>query len=247
MQDGSKSSIILKMELFTLPIKNHFLKGTIVCGTRKNPALIMIYVHGWSSSEKRWIWRVKKIADAIGGTHITFNLRGHGESSGTLSEFSRTDHLEDILAIYDFISKNFATKSIGICGSSYGAYLSAIATTKRKFNRLILREPALYRDEYFSQKTATLIAENGDSTFQQSGLTVENNMALKAVQKFQGDILFVESGIHDVLPQETIQDYRNVLQEKDYSYRFMKDSDHVMSKKENEEEFVAILIEWLKK
>src|SRR3989344_7145018 len=95
----------------------------------KYPLPALIFVHGWKSKQEGNIKRATEIAK-LGFVCLTLDLRGHGESDGTIDQFSRKDHLEDIKAAYKYLSeqKEVNPSKIGILGSSYGAYLSAVAT-----------------------------------------------------------------------------------------------------------------------
>ena len=62
---------------------------------------------------------------------------------------SREDNLHDVLAAYDLLRGQPAVddQAIAVVGSSYGGYLAAILTSRRRVRWLGLRAPALYWDE----------------------------------------------------------------------------------------------------
>jgi uncharacterized protein len=109
----------------------------------KNSAVI--FIPGWTSDESSYHQRAQALSK-LGYICLAITLRGHGESSGSLEEFSRADHLEDIIHAYDFLSKQKGVnkENISVVGASYGGYLAAILAGKRSVKHLAMRAPALY-------------------------------------------------------------------------------------------------------
>lgn len=68
----------------TLPEKNF-----------KEPLPALLFIHGWKSNQEGNIKRASEICK-LGFICLTLDLRGHGESEGSIEQFSRKDHLEDI-------------------------------------------------------------------------------------------------------------------------------------------------------
>lgn len=229
-------------------VNNQKLKGTLIFPSnpkRKNPAVLLI--HGWASSEESHIPRAQAISN-LGSVCLTFNLRGHGKSEGKLEEFSRADHLQDCIAAYDFLSnlEEVNTSEISACGSSYGGYLAALVAAERNIKTLVLRAPALYRDDNFTTPTAEII-KNNPQVFQQNGLNKDNNNALRALSSFNGPILLIESEKDDIVPTETVRNYLYAANPKTLTHTIMKDADHRLLKEEWKKEYIEILTEWFRK
>ena len=149
---------------------------------------VILAIHGWTSAMNRYPKRVTPLVE-LGYTCLLFDMRGHGETGGELSTLSARDHYEDCLSAYDYMinMENVDTNNISIFGSSYGGYQAVLVTTSRAVHHLVLKSPALYDDELY---------EIPDS--QRSGRTTQyrlqhhspsDNMALKAVHNFKGNIL----------------------------------------------------------
>lgn len=224
----------------------------------KPPLPALIFVHGWKSSQKGNILRATEIAK-LGFICLTLDLRGHGESgpqghpehsggSQRLEQFSRKDHLEDIKAAYQYLSelKEVNPSRIGIIGSSYGGYLSAVATNDLEFEWLVLRVPALYFDKGFDISTDKLIKENPQA-FTSSDLTEKNCLALKGVANFPGEILIIESEKDEIIPHAVIENYLSVIKDKRrLSYEVMKGAGHhFWNNPEHDVEYLKILKDWL--
>lgn len=211
----------------------------------KNPALF--FIHGWSSNQTGNIERAKALAK-IGFICLTIDLRGHGESDGKLGEFSRKDHLEDVLTAYDYLKSqpDVDPEKIGVIGASYGAYLGAILTLHRKIKWLIMRVPALYFDKNFDVPTLKLF-EQDENAFRYSGLNEDQSKALKAFADFKGHILLVEGELDKVVLHDTIQNYLDSKKDKtNLEYVVMKGAPHYLETEKQKREFVEIMIKWFK-
>lgn len=214
----------------------------------RKPLLALIFIHGWKSDQSGNIKRATEISK-LGFVCLTLDLRGHGESDGTIEQFSRQDHLEDIKSAYKYLAglKEVNPNKIGIIGSSYGAYMSAVATNYLEFKWLVLRVPALYFDEGFNVSTDKLIKENPQA-FTSSDLTERNCLALKGVANFPGEILLIESEKDQIIPHPVIENYLSVIQDKRrLTYELMKGADHhFWENPKLDEQYLDILKNWLR-
>lgn len=212
----------------------------------KEPLPALIFVHGWKSDKRGNVKRAVEISK-LGFICLCIDLRGHGNSDGSIEDFSRKDHLEDIKSAYKYLSELPEVKknNIGIIGSSYGGYLAAVAVNDLKFNRLVLRVPALYFDDNFDVPTDKLI--NGDpKAFKTWDLTSENSLALKGVKNFKGKILIIEAEKDIVIPTEVINNYRNIADKKNTKFVLMRDTPHSLETQQQEDAYLYILKHWLK-
>jgi pimeloyl-ACP methyl ester carboxylesterase len=98
--------------------------------TCETPDLVVIYVHGFASSqrgEKATYFGERFVAR--GDAFLTFDLRGHGESSGTMMELTVTRALADVETVLAWAGERFAR--IVVIGSSLGGQLAAWAAARR--------------------------------------------------------------------------------------------------------------------
>lgn len=233
----------------TLKSKNQNLSVNLIKPQNfKAPLPALIFIHGWKSNQEGNIKRAEEISK-LGFVCLTLDLRGHGESAGKIDLFSREDHLEDIKAAFKYLSnlKDIDPNRIGILGSSYGGYLSAVALNFLKFKWLILRVPALYFDEGFDTPTDKLIKENPQA-FTSSDLTPENCLALKGITNFPGDILLIESEKDEIIPHPVIENYLSIIKDRNkLTYRVMKGAGHhFWNNPEFDEVYLDIVIDWLR-
>lgn len=233
---------------FNLKSGNQNLAVTLVKPEKKfkKPLPALIFVHGWKSNQEGNIKRAGEISK-LGFICLTLDLRGHGDSDGSIEQYSREDHLNDIKTAYKYLTylKEVNPEKIGIIGSSYGAYLSAVSVNFLKFEWLILRVPALYFDGNFDTPSAQLIKQD-KKAFISSGLTPENSLAIKGVANFSGEILIIESEKDKVIPHEVIENYLNAVKDKQrLTYALMKDAAHSLDTRKQEEEYIDIMRMWL--
>lgn len=219
------------------------LTGTVIYPTHSktlNPAVL--FVHGWSSDQTGYIPRAVAVAKC-GAICMTFDLRGHGNSDGKINQFSRADHLKDVISAYDYLASlpKVNKNKIGVVGASYGGYLSSILTSKRDVTWLVLRAPALYKDDDFNIPTAQLVKED-PQIHRQSKISPKDNYALKALMKFTNNIALVQCENDDEIPPQTIENYKVALKNnKNYSYILLSKADHKLSTQEYKQLYINLL------
>lgn len=212
----------------------------------KNPAVL--FIPGWTSSEASYHERAAAVTQ-LGYICLAITLRGHGESSGKLEDFSRADHIEDVLAAYDFLASqsNVDPENISVVGASYGGYLAAVLSGKRPIQHLVLRAPAIYANENLTIPTAQLLQEREDDFFKNFSLTPDN-LATNGTAKIQGNLLVIESEKDQLIPSYIMKYYVDAKNPKTtVSHKIIHFSDHQLSKGEWQEEFIAILASFFAK
>lgn len=237
------------MQPIKFKVGKQTIKGTIISPKRlskKNPGIL--FIHGWTSSQTGYIPRAEAVSRR-GAICLTFDIRGHGESDGVFRQLSRQDHFNDVLAAYDFLvsQEKVNKQQIGVVGASYGGYLASILTSKRPVKWLVLRAPALYKDESFDMPTATLIRDDV-KVYRSTNIQPTENMALKALTKFKGKMLIVESENDEEIPKQTIENYFRAINPRAIvTHEIIQGADHSLSRPEWKEKFIKILSEWFEK
>ena len=175
------------------------LVGTLFEPDGAEPASGILFIHGLHSSQVGYRERAEAVGERLGAVSLTFDLGGHGRSGGSLAELTARAHLAEALAAYDLLASqpSVDTERIGVCGASYGAYLSALVTAERPVRRLLLRAPALYADEDLDTpvERRTARSDGGPS------------LALERLARYAGDVLIVESALDESISAATIAAY----------------------------------------
>lgn len=118
------------MPRLSLGTTNDFLDYALSAPpTCDNSDTVVIYVHGFAShqrGEKATYFRERFVSR--GWAYLTFDLRGHGASSGTMEELTVTRALADVETILAWARARFAR--IAVIGSSLGGQLAAWAAAR---------------------------------------------------------------------------------------------------------------------
>ncbi len=221
-----------------------------VAGTLVRPHMLVpgvLFVHGWGGDRAQYLARAREIAK-LGCVSLTIDLRGHGRARGTHEQITREDNLADVLAAFDMLAaaRGVDREAMALVGSSYGAYLAAIATTKRAVRWLGLRAPALYEDDGWHSPKHDL-DKHALRAYRRRVHGPDANRALAACAKFEGDVLVVESEHDDVIPHPTIESYVQACSRaRSLTYRIVTGADHGLSTPEAQHSYTAVLVGWIR-
>jgi hypothetical protein len=239
MNNGALDRVTIKTT------KGEVLKGMVLgkkAESGKQPVILVI--HGWTSSMSRYPQRLAPALEK-GYVCVFFDMRGHGETGGDLSQYSRKDHFDDCVAAYDFMIKlpNIDLDNIFVFGSSYGGYMASLLSEKRPVHNLILKAPAQYPDEGWEEPK---LSQEKDQVggYRLQHHTPEDNMALKAISKYQGRLLFLECEMDEQVPKQVMNDYREFITTK-YDYELLEGSDHACNLAGMNEKFIERMGTWL--
>jgi dienelactone hydrolase len=219
------------------------LSGTVFSPGRRLPGFLMI--HGWGGSQQKYLSHAQEVA-SLGCICLTFDLRGHAETEPLRDSVTPEQNMEDALAAIDALRDHPAVdlESIGVVGSSYGGYLSALLTRERPVRWLALRVPALYKDEHWTKPKVAIDRGELDQ-FRSEVVGPESNRAIAACRQFEGDVLVVESEHDDFVPQTVITSYRTAFhRSKSLTYRQIVGADHSLTKIEHQRAYSSILVNW---
>lgn len=228
-----------------IPVDEGKIAGTFVTPSERIPGVL--FVHGWGGSQKQYLARARE-ATSLGCVSLTFDLRGHANTSPMANTVSRENNLHDILAAYDALANHpqVDRSMIAVVGSSYGGYLATILTTMRPVKWLALRVPALYMDSGWGLPKRQLHKEQGLDAYRQRLIPARENRALRAAAAFEGDVLIVESEFDHTIPPAVISNYREAfIKAQSLTYRIMKGADHGLTDVACQRAYTALLLNWL--
>lgn len=229
------------MQEISIPILNQSLRCKLFAPNIE-PRLTMVIVHGWTSSNAKYVPLGERLASS-GVATLAINLRGHGDSLYDLKQYSRSDHQQDIVTALDYMKKRFPNKKMCLLGKSYGGYLSASIASNDLVDFLILSQPALYPDEGFGDSTLELIDAYPD-VYRVSGQTPQSNRAIKAFSEFSNPTLFITSQLDEEVPKATTQNYLDFAQ-KNITKIELKNADHSLTRPNWREEFYIAVENWI--
>jgi pimeloyl-ACP methyl ester carboxylesterase len=166
---------------------------------------------------------------------LTFDLSGHGESGDLPASFTPREHLTDSLSAFDALAgmETVDPLRIGLCGASYGAYLAAMAISRRATTAVLLRAPALHPD------SALDIPGGFRHTHPEMPGEAE---PLRDLANFDGEALIVESEYDEVIPHEVIRAYLAACPKARHA--LIPGAAHAMTEANWNDFFVELLVKW---
>ena len=234
----------------TFTVKGAELKAKIVIPENpkeKNPGIL--FIHGLTGKMKNSYQYADGLAK-LGYMSFLFDLRGHGDSKGDLSILNLEDFLEDATTAYDrFQSVEAVDKdNISLVGSSMGSYLAARLSAKRATKNIALRAPANYPDDVCDKPT---IENGGDNPiimeWRKLRLSPVGSLSLKALNRFDGEVLIMESENDDTVPQETVKNYADAVRDKSrLTYTILKGAQHSIKPGIFRDNVEKILVDWFR-
>ncbi len=236
------------MQDFSFNNDNLKLNGTLFYPSHKkasNPAIL--FVHGWTSERKRSFQYAKALVD-LGFVCLLFDMRGHGTSEGDIKTSSNKDFLSDVAAAYDYLSKmgDIDKENISAVGTSFGSYLITLLSAKRKLQNLVLRVPADYLNQNFN-KSKMLYSSNIEEirSWREKPKNPSETYALEALNNFDGQVLIIEAGKDDTIPQQTILNYMNAVKDKSkLTHILLKDAPHSLKEGRFRDEVEQVFARW---
>ena len=224
-------------------------KEAAISGTLFTPETIekscpaVLFIHGWSSNESGYKTRAAPLVK-LGYICLTFDLIGHGHSSGSMETVTLKENIEASVAAYDFLAsqEGVDNDAISIVGTSYGGYLAAILPSKREVRSLVLRVPAIYADE-----RDTRIKDSKQSMHLASEQArTRDNLALNSISGFDKRILLIEAEHDQVIPHYIIELIKKAAKPNSLEHVVVNGADHQFSKPEWQQEFIDLLIRWFR-
>lgn len=176
---------------FTIPFSGHLLRGDTMGPT--GPCSVLI-IHGAGKGQRAGFHRLREYLAQHAVSSLAFDLIGHGETGGDLSESSLARRTEQALAV---ISQFPLAQAPTILGSSMGAYNAVKLSETVPAGALILGAPAAY-------DTAAHTVPFGDdfSAIIRQPRSWERSDAWEIMSRFEGRVLVLAAQNDTVIPPE---------------------------------------------
>lgn len=205
---------------------------------------VVLFLHGWRSSGKGCESYSEPLR-SLGYMFAAYDFRGMGCSKGDITKLSRKDFLEDTIEVYDWLVCQSGVKKVTVVGSSFGAYIACPLTAERRINRLVLKVPANFPNEGFSEPQVS-ISDQLDAQGLKFKIPRCSTLSIDALQNFPRPVLIVTSGKDTVISREMSQSFIDAVDDPELTHREMMKAPHGISKlPQFQKEFEKILLEWL--
>jgi pimeloyl-ACP methyl ester carboxylesterase len=197
------------------------------------PSPAILFVHGQGSSQAGYLPRAKALTEQLDVTCLIFDLTGHGESP-MLANVTARDHLNDCEVAFDALANHPGVDAhrIGVCGASYGGYLSALLSGRRDVARLLLRAPGLYADAAIDTPLDRRSSSSSDAAASQLFAGLDQSRA---------GVLIVESEYDELIPHSVIEAYLRECPRA--NHKVLRGARHALSEAD-EPTFIRLLGEW---
>jgi pimeloyl-ACP methyl ester carboxylesterase len=197
----------------------------------------VLFVHGQKSSQGGYEDRARLASMDLDAVCLTFDLSGHGDDAGSYDKYSVYDHLQDVIAAFDYLIRHEEVDRtrVGVCGASYGAYLAALLIARRAVKRLILRAPSLATDVGFPNR------EGRSSAPEQ---VPDGFDSLRILPGYPGEVLIIESERDEVIPKSHIAAYQLACSHA--QHEVIPDATHALTNASWEKAFVKSIVRWFR-
>lgn len=228
----------------TLTVNGQRITGTLL--EPEAPVPGFLFVHGWGGDQDEDLGQAEELA-RLGCVCFTFDLRGHAGSDADRSTVTRQNSLDDVVAAYDYLASHplIDRDAIGVIGTSYGGYLSALLSALRPIRWMALRVPALYPDADWDTPKAKL-DKDAVRAYRQQPQDESSDRALAACAAFRGDVLIVESEKDEQIPREAMLSYQAAFRSANsLSHRILHGASHAMRDSRHQRTYSTLLLHWI--
>lgn len=156
----------------------------------------VLWLQGFTSTIRGHSEGCERMSAASRVPFAILDYAGHGDHPIALAEATRNQQFEEVCAVYDELVKLGLDKII-VIGGSFGGYMAALLAGARKPRVIVLRAPANYNDEEFSNPYSETIEFRFGEAKDLYGKSIDisySNRATKALHAFDGESFIIEHG-----------------------------------------------------
>lgn len=212
---------------------------------------ILLVLIGYSSSKESYHDLVNSLVKNTNMSALVLDYSGHGVSPFSLEDVSPAQNFLEIIQVFDWLKEIYPDKRITVLGTSYGGFLAVQLTKYRKFDRLVLRVPAIYRPEEFYTKWGVRQKDQeaylkSERAFRTDKEALASHPLLARASKFQGKTFVVVHENDELVPRQTTDAYIHAFNADSYLAKGFAHS--FMTGPESEKpKYKQVLADWLNK
>lgn len=187
-------------------VDNDTLRGSLFIPPGKGSFPGVVFFHGRGSSRKRYLEIARRLSEK-GQITLAFDFRGCGKSDGIFEKQTQRMGIDDARAGLKYLlDQNVDNKRIGIVGTSFGGFVSAILMKDygQSIKSLLLRAPAIYPDELLDTHVSSI--EDFDSIKKEKWL---DSIAYDGIADFKGNLFIIQSEKDKVVKSWVVENYFN--------------------------------------
>lgn len=173
----------------------------------KSTDKIILILIGYTSNRKRYRNRIPNIVEETNMSALVFDYSGHGDSPFDIKETMPAQNFLEVIQVFDWLKKKFPESEISVIGSSFGGFLAVQLIKYRRFDKIILRAPAIYPPSDFYTRFKEINREWLRNDYRKDEETLSDHPLLERASNFKGKTLVMVHEKDDQVPAQTTDAY----------------------------------------
>ena len=211
---------------------------------------VVLLLMGFTSARERQVDMATAILQDTRRSVLVIDYSGHGDRPYQLKDTSPAQHLLEIVKSYDWIKQHNPGARVSVVGTSYGGFLASHLVRYREVEQLVLRAPAIYRQEAFYDQWSKRFDDEesygNDMDKYRADTTMLNSNIIFSELNFEGSALVVVHERDELIPTTVTNAYTNAFSSDVYIAKGFK---HALSQsnlsEKQFEEYETAITSWL--
>lgn len=204
----------MKIKTLEIPCSGYSIVADWYQGTTDDE--VMLVLPGYTSTRERNKDLTLAIVKEAGMCALVIDYSGHGESPFELRNTRPAQHFLEVIYVFDWIRQYYPKARVSVLGTSYGGFLATQLTKYRKFNKLVLRVPAIYKPEAFYDLWAVRLDHEEEyqklmDQYRTDAASLAKHPLLSRASKYEGKTLVVIHGEDEIVPEQTTTAFINAF------------------------------------
>lgn len=191
----------------------------VIVRPNDNKDWCVLWLQGWTSTTEGHLEGLTRISEASGVSFAMMDYAGHGTHPIALNDSTRAQQFTECLAAYDELVKQ-GYQNIIVIGGSFGGYMAALLVGERTPAAVVLRAPAVYKDEEFKlpfSETTRWDETSDEDRELRLGVTKDSQVAaIAAIHNYSGPVWVMEHELDTVVPKSVPRAYFETAQKGNY-------------------------------
>ena len=208
---------------------------------------VMLFLIGFPSKKSTQTDLVTSQVTGTGMSAIVLEYSGFGESEFDLNEVSPAQNFIEVVQVFDWIKDHKKANKICVIGTSYGAFQATQLSEYRKFEKLVLRVPAIYPPEIFYTKWKNIDREYVDQ-YRNNFEDYKSHPLLVRASHFPGETFTVIHEIDESCPLLSTQAFTSAFGAEEYiAEKFKHSPGNSDITREELVNYQEVIVDWLNK
>lgn len=198
------------MREFDVPCIGYTVRADLYKSAGHGPVVLNLIGRTSNRKKQHYVDFSNRMAIEKDATSLVFDYSGHGDSPFDFKDLSPAQHFLEVVNVFDWLKKEYPSKEFIVVGSSYGGFMATQLTKYRKFNKLILRAPAIYKPSDFYTRAGDEDKVATD-TLRKDKVALAKHPLLARASSFKGETLLVVHENDEIIHKPTTDAYANAF------------------------------------